>query len=165
MKDTIKLKRMSAEDRTEVIDIFNYYIDNTYAAYPEKRVGYEFYDMLLQATKGYPAFTLCDEDEQVIGFGFLRSFHPMPVFKRTAEISYFLKQEYVGKGLGKILLENIIREAKEQGIDNILASICAINEPSIQFHLKHGFKECGRFQSAGKKKERDIDILWMQKHL
>ncbi|NLI92851.1 MAG: hypothetical protein GX434_11800 [Peptococcaceae bacterium] len=45
------------------------------------------------------------------------------------------------------------------------SGIYAINEPSIRFHLKHGFVECGKFQSAGKKKDRDIDIIWMQKLL
>ncbi|RNC63164.1 MAG: L-methionine sulfoximine/L-methionine sulfone acetyltransferase [Candidatus Dichloromethanomonas elyunquensis] len=165
MKEKVTLKPMASEHRTAVIDIFNYYIENTYAAYPEKPVGYEFYDLLLQAVKGYPALALITEEGEVIGFGFLRSFHPMPVFKRTAEISYFLKQNYVGNGLGQILLETLITEAKKIDIDLILASICSINKPSIQFHLKHGFEECGKFESAGKKKDRDIDILWMQKRL
>jgi phosphinothricin acetyltransferase len=37
-----------------VIDIFNTYIENSFAAYPEAKVRYDFYDRLLEITKGYP---------------------------------------------------------------------------------------------------------------
>jgi phosphinothricin acetyltransferase len=45
---------LSSNDREEVIDIFNYYVENSFAAYPERRVHYEFFDILLQFTVGYP---------------------------------------------------------------------------------------------------------------
>lgn len=161
----MKLKRMSAADRTAVIDILNCYIETAYTAYPDKKVEYRFFDTLLKDTEGYPALTVTTAKGEVIGFGFLRSFHPLPVFAPIAEISYFLREDYVGKGLGKLLLERLAAEARTAGIERILACICVINERSIRFHQKHGFEECGRYRAAGKKKGGDPDILWMQKRL
>lgn len=38
---------MSPEDRETVINIFNHYIENSFAAYPERKVPYEFFDLFL----------------------------------------------------------------------------------------------------------------------
>ena len=60
---------MAEEDREQIIDIFNYYIANSFAAYPESEVPYEAFDIFLQMTKGYPTGKVEDEDGKIIGFG------------------------------------------------------------------------------------------------
>ena len=45
---------------------------NTFAAYPEEKVTYEFFDMLLGMCQGYPAATARDMDGSIAGFGLLR---------------------------------------------------------------------------------------------
>ncbi|HQP12426.1 MAG TPA: hypothetical protein PK470_06655 [Candidatus Omnitrophota bacterium] len=42
----ISLAPMSRDDRESVVDIFNYYVENSFSAYPEKKVPYEFFDTL-----------------------------------------------------------------------------------------------------------------------
>ena len=39
-----------------------------------------------------------------------------------------------------------------------MASISSMNEASIAFHRKNGFRECGRFERAGRKNDQDFDI-------
>ena len=95
----------------------------------------------------------------------LRAYHPFPVFSKTAEISYFIRPEWTGKGLGDTLLACLIQKAKLKGIHSILASIASLNEPSLQFHKKHGFIECGRFREVGEKKGQIFDVVYMQKRL
>ena len=157
---------LSEDDREAVIDIFNYYIENGFSAYPEHKVPYNFFDLFLSATQNYPAITIkSDASGEVIGFAFLRPYNPMPVFKKTAEISYFIKNKYTGKGIGKSILEYLIKEADKSSIDSLLASISSFNKESINFHLKNGFVECGRFLKVGTKFDRDFDVVWMQKIL
>jgi phosphinothricin acetyltransferase len=73
--------------------------------------------------------------------------------------------EHTRKGIGEAILDYFVEEAKKRGIDSILASISSLNELSIDFHLKNGFKECGRFLQIGRKRGRDFDLIWMQKML
>jgi L-amino acid N-acyltransferase YncA len=89
----------------------------------------------------------------------------MPAFSVTAEVSYFISQEHTGKGIGRNLLHYFEEEGKKKGITNILASISSLNPGSINFHLKNGFYECGRFKGVGKKNDRVFDLVWMQKML
>jgi len=56
-------------------------------------------------------------------------------------------------------------EAILRGIDLLVASISSMNEASIAFHRKNGFRECGRFERAGRKNDQDFDIVWMQRRL
>ncbi|HGJ63919.1 TPA: N-acetyltransferase family protein [bacterium] len=161
----IQFERMSEEYRKEVIDIFNYYIENGFAAYPDKKLPYEFYDMFLIITKDYPAVVIKSDKDEVIGFAFIHSYSPFSVFKEAAEISYFIKEEATGQGVGKKTLDYIESEAKKLNISSILASISSLNEGSINFHAKNGFKECGRFVKIGKKFDRYFDVVWMQKTL
>lgn len=161
----LTLKPMTGADRSPVIDIFNYYIENSFAAYPDRRVPYEFFDILLKAAEGYPAVVAKDKQETVVGFGMLRAYHPFPVFSKTAEISYFIKPEWTGKGVGNLMLSHLIRKAEERGITSLLAGIASLNDPSIKFHKKNGFIECGRFKKIGEKKGHVFDVVYMQKTL
>jgi len=163
----IRFDRMAEGDREAVIDLFNYYIENSFAAYPEEKVPYGLYDRFLKLTEGYPAFTARDEDNggRLAGFAFLRPIHPLSTFQRAAEITTFIDPAYTGRGVGTEMLERIVAGARRRGIDTILANVCSLNEASLRFHERRGFAECGRFRRVAKKKGRDLDAVWMQRIL
>jgi L-amino acid N-acyltransferase YncA len=66
----------------------------------------------------------------------LRAYSPFPTFSKTAEITYFIKPGYTGKGIGKKILDSLLAKARETGITSIIASISSLNEGSINFHKK-----------------------------
>lgn len=149
-----------------VMAVFNYYVENGFAAYPEQRLPEEFFGRFLEMTRGYPAYAMKKRDTgAVAGFCFLRPYHPFPTFRATAEITYFIAKEEVGKGIGAAALELLEGGAKKMGIRVILADISSLNQESISFHRKHGFSECGRFRRVGRKHGRDFDVVWMQKEI
>ena len=159
------IRKFEDRDATAIIDIFNHFIVNSFAAYAEEPVGYEAIAVFKDMTKGYPFFVIETAKGNVTGFSFLRPFHRTEIFSRVGEITYFILPGHTRKGLGKQLLDVIIEEAKKRAIDAILASISSLNEQSIAFHLKNGFFQCGCFKSIGKKFERDFDMVWMQKRI
>lgn len=160
----IRFDRMAGGDREAVIDLFNHYIENSFAAYPGEKVPYGLFDQFLKMTEGYPAFTARDEAnaDRFVGFAFLRPYNPLPSFLRAAEITYFIDPAYAGRGIGTRMLERIVAEAVRKGVDTILANVSSLNEASLRFHACRGFVECGRFKRVAKKKGRDLDAVWMQ---
>jgi L-amino acid N-acyltransferase YncA len=151
------------EDGKAIIDIFNHYVENSFAAYPEDPVPYEFFDFFVNMSNGYPFLVARDDEGNVLGFAILRPHSPMPVFSRTAEITCFISPENTGKGIGKAMHENLMHEAKEKGISSILAGISSLNSASLAFHKKRDFQECGRLLKIGRKWGQDFDVIWMQK--
>jgi len=147
------------------MDIFNHYVENSFAAYPENKLPYEAFDMFMQMSKGYPTGSIKDEKGNIVGFGMLRTHHPMATFLHTAELTYFIHPEHTGKGLWTRLLDFLEKGGRKRGIKTILANISSLNPGSIAFHQKNGFKACGRFKNIGKKNGHVFDTLWMQKML
>jgi L-amino acid N-acyltransferase YncA len=161
----IKVRPLTRQYQKDVIDIFNYYIENSFAAYPENRVPYDFFEILLRMCDGYPAIIAEDENGNILGFGMLRAYNPLPTFSQTAEISYFLKAGLTGKGIGKTIFDSLVQEGRKKGITSILANISSLNEGSLNFHKKNGFTECGRFKNICKKNGKQFDIIYTQKIL
>lgn len=159
----ISMSPISNEDRESIMDIFNYYVENSFAAFPETKLPYEAFDMFLQMSQGYPTASVKDKKGNLIGFGLLRVHNPMPTFSKTAEITYFIHPKHTRKGVGTKLLNHLEEEAKKKGITNILANISSLNPKSIDFHKNKGFIECGRFKSVGMKNGQLFDTVWMQK--
>lgn len=157
------IEPVSKEDGKAIINIFNHYVENSFAAYPEDRLPYEFFSSLMNMSEGYPFLVSRDGERNVLGFAMLRPHSPMSVFSRTAEITCFIAPEHTEKGIGKAMHERLLHEAEEKGITSILASISSLNSASLAFHKKRGFQECGRMLKIGRKWGQDFDVVWMQK--
>lgn len=162
-KMTFAIMPVGNDDGKEIIDIFNHYIENSFAAFPEHAVPYQLFDQFRKISDGFPFIVARDEANAVLGFAMLRPHSPMTVFSRTAEISYFIAPKHTGKGIGTALQERLIQEAKTIGITTILAGISSLNKESLAFHRRSGFTECGRFINIGKKCGKDFDVVWMQR--
>jgi L-amino acid N-acyltransferase YncA len=156
---------MTRDHRGPVIDIYNHFIEESWAAYPDEPVDYALFDRFLAMIRGYPSLVVRSESGEVVGFAFLHAFLPAGTFRRTAEITYFILPEHTRLGLGRRILERFQSEAARAGIDNLLASISSRNAPSIEFHRKNGFVECGRLRQVGLKFGEDFDVVWMQKRI
>ena len=157
------ISQISNEDRQAIMDIFNYYVENSFAAYPENKLPYQAFDMFLQMSGGFPTGSIRDQKGKVVGFGMLRTHNPMSTFSHTAEVTYFIHPDHTGVGLGKMLLSFLEKGAVEKGITTILANISSLNPKSIEFHQKNGFVECGRLRKVGIKNGKEFDTVWMQK--
>ena len=162
MQSEIILRPMEIGDAQPVMDIFNHYVEHSFAAYPQTRLPEAFYTALMASYQGYPNAVAVD-GEKVVGFGGLRAYSPIATFSHTAEISYFLSPDYAAKGLGTLMLAYFVKGAKEKNIETLLASISSLNEASLAFHRKHGFAVCGTLKSIGRKNGVTFDVVYMQK--
>lgn len=154
---------VSVEDGKTIIDIYNHYVKDSFAAYPESEVPYELFSLFLEMAQGYPFLVAKDQSGKVLGFSFLHPHNQMPVFSRVADITYFIAPGYIGQGIGSRFLDRLLDWARESGITSILASVSSLNPGSLAFHRKNGFIECGRFVGIGRKRGHEFDVVWMQK--
>lgn len=162
--ENITFEQLADNHAEKVMKIYNYYIQNSFAAYLENVLPVPFFQRFLELTKGYPAYAVLS-DTDVVGFCFIRAYNPMPAFNQTAEITYFIDSEYVGKGIGATALKRLENDAARMGISTLLASITSLNEQSLAFHKKHGFVEYGLFPEIGRKFNQSFGIVWMGKRL
>jgi phosphinothricin acetyltransferase len=158
----ISVRPADERDRGRVIAIFNYYVSNGFAAYPDTPMPPAFYDILRD---GSHSFYVVEKDGDVIGFALMKPFLPFSTFSGTATVSAFIAPAYRRSGCGTMLLDAMTRDAKSRGISVLLASISSKNPESRNFHKKHGFVECGRLHNVGRKFGERFDVVWMEKEL
>ena len=158
-------KPIDSRDQNEIMDIFNYYIENSYAAFPEQPLPYEAFNYFMQQAKGYPSVAAKNESGVLVGFGLMRPHNTQPAFDRTAEVTTFIHPDHTGQGLGSQMLNLMLDDACRQKLTCILAAISSLNEGSVRFHQRHGFQQCGCFRQAAYKNGQSFDVIWMQRLL
>ncbi|MFX0002085.1 MAG: GNAT family N-acetyltransferase [Candidatus Hodarchaeota archaeon] len=162
MKNEFIIRNANTSDINDILSIFNYYIKNSFAAYLEDEVKTNFFHDIMQTSQ---FFYILELGTRTIGFAFLKNYLPYKNFEHTGQITYFINEKHTNKGLGTLLLNKLIKDAKEHGISILLVNLSSLNQSSLNFHKKHGFVECGRFKNIGKKFNHNFDIIWMQRNL
>ena len=160
----IVFQPLHSDHRIPVMEIFNHYTADSFAAFPSKPLPEPFFDRIVEKIHGYPAYAILD-GKTVAGFCFLSPYSPLDTFQETALITYFIAEAYTGRGLGTLALERLLADARIRGIRHILAEVASKNAASIVFHRKHGFELCGTLHGIGRKHGENFDVVLMQKEL
>jgi L-amino acid N-acyltransferase YncA len=158
----IRLRAVAEGDWEPITEIFNLFVADSFAAYPDQPVDESFFRDRRNINPTYP-FVVAERRDLVVGFAYLSPFHSVSTMRRTAILTYFLHPEHTGQGIGTTVLEHLLQAGKNIGLNNFLAHVSSLNPGSIRFHLKHGFSECGRFLDVGEKNGRPFDMVWLQK--
>lgn len=153
------------EDKEQVMSIFNYYIENSMAAYPQSQLPVQAFAFIKSKCVNNTILVAEAEDTGVVGFALLKSFMEMDTFAHTADVGYFIDPIHIGKGLGKRFLVELEKIAKDFGIKTLVANVSSANSDSIAFHERTGFTKCGEIPNVGKKHGEYFDILWYYKTL
>ncbi len=114
---------------------------------------------------GFP-YIVAEIGDAVVGYGYVNAFRPRPAYRSSIENSVYVAPDQQGKGIGRALLEALIRIATTQGYRQMVAVIGDSSQrASIGLHRALGFTFSGTIHSAGFKHGRWLDIVMMQRAL
>ena len=103
-----------------------------------------------------------DVDGVVAGFGYLSWYRGKIGYQYTREDTVYLDPAYRRRGLGALLLEALIAQARAVRIRALIAQIEASNEASIALHDRFGFVRLGLERQVGFKFGRWLDAQPME---
>jgi phosphinothricin acetyltransferase len=113
----------------------------------------------------YPVVVAVDEDGEVLGFGSLSTYRDRPSYSTTVENSVYVDEGARGRGVGRALLEELVRLGTLHGFHSMVARIGGGNAPSIALHEACGFELVGVEKEIGRKFNRWLDVAVMQRML
>jgi phosphinothricin acetyltransferase len=93
----------------------------------------------------------------------LNPFHPRAAYRFTTENSVYVHHEQHRKGIGKMLLKDLMERADRLGFRSTVALISADQEASIRLHRSFGFVDGGYVRRVGYKFGRWLDVAFMQR--
>jgi L-amino acid N-acyltransferase YncA len=114
---------------------------------------------------GHPAIVAVDGDDTVFGFASLSPFKARAAYAPTVEDSVYVHRDGRGRGVGELLLREILVLGTNHGFHSVMARIVGGHDASIALHRKCGFEEIGCEREVGRKFGRWLDVVLMQKML
>ena len=94
---------------------------------------------------------LVARDGQIVkGWAALSPVSGRSAYAGVAETSVYVGDSYRGEGIGRRLLETLIRESELHGIWTLQAAVFPENKASVALHKRCGFREVGRRERVSK---------------
>jgi len=91
----------------------------------------------------YPMYVY-ELDKKVMGYFYFSAYRPgRRAMKYTAEISYYIHNDYKRQGIGTKMIEFAIKKSKELNIKSLIAILLEGNSASVRLLEKFGFEKWG----------------------
>jgi L-amino acid N-acyltransferase len=105
---------------------------------------------------------VAESQGRVIGYASLSQFRDKPGYSRSVEDSVYVGRGHRGRGVGKLLMKEIIARAVKLGYHTMVAGVVPPNHASVRLHEGLGFTLVGNFKEVGFKFSRWQDVNFYQ---
>ncbi|MTV17045.1 MULTISPECIES: GNAT family N-acetyltransferase [Bradyrhizobium] len=160
------IRPATEQDIPAITAIFNEAVANSNAIWTEKqdsdaeRLAW----MKARQALGYPVLVAVEETT-VLGYGTFGDFRAFPGYRYSVEHSVYIHADHRGRGLGRIIVDELIAAATALGKHVMIAGIDGGNPASLRLHAQAGFVEVARMPEVGRKFGRWLDLVFMQRLL
>ena len=163
----LELRAARPEDLPAIQAIYAHHVLHGLASFEEEPPGTEelgrrFRDV---TRRGLP-YLVAEYGADLAGYGYCAPYRARSGYRHTLEDSVYVRHDMTGRGVGKALLEALIRRCEGLGYRQIVAVIGdSANLASIGVHAACGFLRVGTLRSVGFKFGRWVDSVTMQRPL
>jgi L-amino acid N-acyltransferase YncA len=103
------------------------------------------------------------DGDEVVGWAALSPVSARSVYAGVVEESVYVAAAARGQGVGRVLLEELIRRSEEAGIWTIQTSIFPENVASLALHERVGFRVVGVRERVGRHRGRWRDTVFLER--
>jgi phosphinothricin acetyltransferase len=104
-------------------------------------------------------------DGAVLGYASYGAFRAYSGYRHTVEHSVYVRGDARGQGVGTALLARLVERARAQGLHVMVGGLEAGNAASLALHAGQGFVETARMPEVGRKFDRWLTLVFVQKIL
>jgi phosphinothricin acetyltransferase len=161
----MSIRPATEQDIPAITAIYNEVVANSNAVWTEKQDSEADRLAWMKARQalGYPVLVV--EGPTVQGYGTFGDFRAWPGYRHSVEHSVYIHKDHRGRGLGRIMVDELVAAATALGKHVLIAGIDGGNEASLRLHGQMGFVEVARMPEIGRKFGRWLDLVFMQRML
>src|SRR5438309_1299925 len=154
-----------AEDGEAIRSIYNVEVTESTVTFDLVPRSHEEQRAWLVAHSGaHPGVVAVDGDD-VVGFGSLSLYKDRAAYATTVEDSVYVRRDRRSQGVGRALLDELLRLATSHGFHAVIARIVGDHDASIALHQACGFELVGVEREVGRKFGRWLDVIELQRLL
>jgi L-amino acid N-acyltransferase YncA len=102
---------------------------------------------------------------EIVGYAYVVLFRKRPAYRYTAKHSIYVHHEHLGRGVGRLLLQDLMDACAAAGFRQMIGYIDADNTASLALHEKFGFSRAGLLPAVAYRYGRWADTVMMQRSL
>jgi phosphinothricin acetyltransferase len=159
------LRLATLDDAEAIRAIYNVEVTSSTATFDLVPRTLEEQRAWLAERSGARAVIVAEDAGAVRGFASLSPWRDRPAYATTVEDSVYVHREHQGRGIGRLLLEELLRTATAHGFHACMARIVGGHDASIVLHARCGFEVVGTEREVGRKLGRWLDVVLMEKLL
>jgi L-amino acid N-acyltransferase len=156
------------DDVRSILDIYNEVISSSTAIYADDPVSLEsrLAWFAQQRERGFPVLVAIASEGDVVGYSSFGDWRgAWPGYRHTIEHSVHVRADRRGAGVGRALVEALFPHGRALGKHVMVGGIDAANAASIRLHERLGFQQVAHFREVGRKFDRWLDLVFMQRVL
>jgi len=104
-------------------------------------------------------------DGAVVGYAYVVLFRKRPAYRFAVKHSIYVHHEQLGRGVGKLLMRDLIDACAAAGFRQMIGYIDADNAASLGLHERFGFARVGLLPAVAYRHGRWADTVMMQRSL
>lgn len=154
----MNLRRVDFGDTSQIVEIYNYYIQNTHHTFETESVSRaEMQKRIGEISEIYP-YLVAEEGGEILGYAYATRYKARSGYRHSVEVSVYVKNNVHQKGIGTRLYQKLFDELSPTEIHAIIAGIALPNDASIRLHEKFDFEKVAHFREVGFKFGKWIDV-------
>lgn len=161
----MNLRLALSKDAENISAIYNEFVSSSTATFDTEPRSVAAQNEILRTRSPQHPITVVETNGRVVAWGSLNPWSDRLGYRFSGETSVYVTRDHHGKGIGKLLLADIVERARTLGFHTLLARISTDNPPSLRLHEHFGFTQSALLREVGYKFDRWIDVAILQKIL
>ena len=163
----VSTRSATAADIGEIADIYRQHVLTGTATFeedpPDRDEMHRRWSSLSDG--GYP-YLVAVLNCGVAGYAYAGPYRPRAAYRFTVEDSVYIHPRLIGKGIGRVLLTDLLEACAAREYKEVIAVIGdSANTASVRLHSALGFGTVGVLSNVGYKFNRWLDTVLMQRSL
>ncbi len=151
------------DDVKAIVGIYNWAVNQTFATIDSEALSTEEAAAWWEQHGRRSKLIVATDDSGVIGWARLFPWKQRGI--DVVEDLVYVDPVHHGKGIGRALLSELIKQAQGLGYRTIVATVATDNRSGLQLHERLGFEVVGTIRNAANKFDRWMDITLVQRSL
>ncbi|SHJ67185.1 GNAT family N-acetyltransferase [Aquimarina spongiae] len=146
MSTDIAISNFTHQDWLVISEIYRQGIATGIATFETQIPSWEQWDATHITSCRFKA----EMNNEIAGWAALSPVSKREVYRGVAEVSIYIASNFRKLGIGKLLLQYLIKESEAEGFWTLQAGIFSQNKASIALHKALGFREIGFREKVAK---------------
>jgi L-amino acid N-acyltransferase YncA len=152
-----------ASDSEPVAEIYNQGIAERRATFEtDPRVPADLAKRIAEDPQRFPVL-VAEEAGSIVGWASIGPYRDRRCYAGVGEFSVYIHRGARGRGVGRLLLAQLLAEARSRGYWKILSRVFPSNTASLALCRSLGFREVGTYEKHGRLDGQWLDVVIVER--